>query len=139
MSLIRPGCGIHVVSLVTPGGWSHPRGNLITVVTPSSGVTIHLVSLHPLRVVAFARKSGVGRRTGAAGGLGACCGAAAAGACGLRDDRCELPVMPLFLWDKSPLVQPGGGTLTRRVAFCCLEHAGQTSRSRTDLGPRAAR
>ena len=38
-----------------------------------------------------------------------------------------------------PVQKPGAGTLTRRVASCCLEHAGQTSRSRTDLGPRAAR
>src|SRR5207245_1624882 len=38
-----------------------------------------------------------------------------------------------------PVQKPGAGTLTRRVASCCLEHAGQTSRSRTDPGPRAAR
>ena len=38
-----------------------------------------------------------------------------------------------------PVQKPGAGTLTRRVASCCLEHAGQTSRLRTDLGPRAAR
>ena len=38
-----------------------------------------------------------------------------------------------------PVQKPGARTLTRRVASCCLEHAGQTSRLRTDLGPRAAR
>jgi hypothetical protein len=35
--------GLDVISLVAPGGWSHSRGNLITVVTPFPGVTIPLV------------------------------------------------------------------------------------------------
>ena len=48
MSLGRRGCGIHVVSLVTPpGGGRSCEGNLITVVTPFPGVTIPLVSAGP--------------------------------------------------------------------------------------------
>ena len=41
---------------------------------------------------------------------------------------------------EEPVQKPGAGTLTRRVASCCLEHAGQTSRVYAlTPGPRAAR
>ena len=41
---------------------------------------------------------------------------------------------------EEPVQKPGAGTWTRRVASCCLEHAGQTSRVYAlTPGPRAAR
>jgi hypothetical protein len=36
--------------------------------------------------------------------------------------------MSVLAWDMSPVRKPGAGIPTRRVASCCLEHAGQTSR-----------